>query len=119
MAESLPNDASEQSTPLQSVNCNRNRCPVPGILYNTNTLDSFHTLAKNALPKAEAKKVISLALKGRNPLQLFDQVPCHQNIYFLREIQQHFGLWTSGTGIVDSWSFISFYLDPRAQAGPW
>ncbi|KAK8938642.1 Ubiquitin-like modifier-activating enzyme atg7 [Platanthera zijinensis] len=41
MAESLPNDASEQSTPLQSVNGNRNRCPVLGILYNTNTLESF------------------------------------------------------------------------------
>ncbi|KAK8923456.1 Ubiquitin-like modifier-activating enzyme atg7 [Platanthera zijinensis] len=65
MAESLPDDAGEQSTSLQSVNGNRNRCPVPGILYNTNTLESFHSLDKNALLKAEAKKIYDDIISGK------------------------------------------------------
>ncbi|PKU72496.1 Ubiquitin-like modifier-activating enzyme atg7 [Dendrobium catenatum] len=54
MAESLPDD------PLQLVIGNRNKCPVPGTLYNTNTLESFRALDKDALLKMEARKVKSL-----------------------------------------------------------
>ena len=41
---------------------NRNRCAVPGILYNTNTMESFHALDKQGLLKAEGKKVKQLEL---------------------------------------------------------
>ncbi|XP_004293934.1 PREDICTED: ubiquitin-like modifier-activating enzyme atg7 [Fragaria vesca subsp. vesca] len=57
LAESLPSDSGEESTePAVSLG-NRNRCPVPGILYNTNTVESFHALDKQGLLKAEAKKI--------------------------------------------------------------
>ncbi|KAF8409020.1 hypothetical protein HHK36_005092 [Tetracentron sinense] len=57
LAESLPSDPSEQlSSPVLSRG-NRNRCPVPGILYNTNTLESFHAIDKQSLLKAESKKI--------------------------------------------------------------
>ncbi|KAK8580615.1 hypothetical protein V6N12_070877 [Hibiscus sabdariffa] len=36
---------------------NRNRCSVPGILYNTNTMESFQALDKQGLLKAEAMKI--------------------------------------------------------------
>lgn len=36
---------------------NRNRCPVPGVLLNTNTLPSFRTLDRESLLQKEAKKV--------------------------------------------------------------
>ncbi|GFY88965.1 ThiF family protein [Actinidia rufa] len=36
---------------------NRNKCSIPGILYNTNTLEGFHALDKQSLLKAEAEKV--------------------------------------------------------------
>lgn len=36
---------------------NRTRCPVPGILYNTNTLEGFQALDKQSLLRAEARKV--------------------------------------------------------------
>ncbi|KAK4399214.1 Ubiquitin-like modifier-activating enzyme atg7 [Sesamum angolense] len=35
----------------------RNRCPVPGILYNTNTLEGFQALIKQSLIRAEAGKI--------------------------------------------------------------
>ncbi|XP_010494767.1 PREDICTED: ubiquitin-like modifier-activating enzyme atg7 [Camelina sativa] len=52
-SESLPLD--EQSS--ITSHGNRNKCPVPGILYNTNTLESFHKLDKQSLLKAEANKI--------------------------------------------------------------
>lgn len=61
-ADSLPDDTSEQSTTFQS---NRNKCPVPGTLYNTNTLESFHSLDKGALLKAEAKKIFDDIMSGK------------------------------------------------------
>ncbi|KAL5576554.1 hypothetical protein UlMin_018253 [Ulmus minor] len=54
LAESLPSELSEQSATSQG---NRNRCSVPGIVYNTNTVESFHALDKMSLLKAEAKKI--------------------------------------------------------------
>lgn len=57
LAESLPSESNEQSSALSSSLGNRNRCPVPGILYNTNTLEGFYALDKQSLLKAEAKKI--------------------------------------------------------------
>ncbi|XP_042478866.1 ubiquitin-like modifier-activating enzyme atg7 [Macadamia integrifolia] len=56
LSESLPPDPSEPSSVVLSHG-NRNRCPVPGILYNTNTVESFRALDKQNLLKAEAKKI--------------------------------------------------------------
>ena len=47
---------------LAIIRGNRNRCSVPGILYNTNTMESFRTLDKQGLLKAEGKKVKQLEL---------------------------------------------------------
>ncbi|XP_010494743.1 PREDICTED: ubiquitin-like modifier-activating enzyme atg7 [Camelina sativa] len=55
LSESLPLD--EQSSIASTSHGNRNKCPVPGILYNTNTLESFHKLDKQSLLKAEANKI--------------------------------------------------------------
>ena len=56
-AESLPYESSEQSDTPTTSRGNRNKCSVPGILYNTNTLEDFHNLDRQSLLKAEAKKV--------------------------------------------------------------
>lgn len=53
LAESFPLETRNPTV----VHGNRNRCPVPGVLYNTNTLESFHALDKQTLLKAEANKV--------------------------------------------------------------
>ncbi|XP_020584577.1 ubiquitin-like modifier-activating enzyme atg7 [Phalaenopsis equestris] len=65
MAESLPDDPREQSTSSQLVIGNRNKCPVPGTLYNTNTLEGFHSLDKDALLKMEAKKIFDDIISGK------------------------------------------------------
>lgn len=57
LAESLPSELSEESSTAATSRGNRNRCPVPGILYNTNTIESFHALDKRSLLNAEAKKI--------------------------------------------------------------
>ncbi|XP_023907999.1 ubiquitin-like modifier-activating enzyme atg7 isoform X2 [Quercus suber] len=57
IAESLPSESNEQSSTAATSGGNRNRCPVPGILYNMNTIESFHALDKKSLIKAEAKKI--------------------------------------------------------------
>ncbi|ESQ39728.1 hypothetical protein EUTSA_v10000804mg [Eutrema salsugineum] len=56
LSESLPSD-DEQSSMESTSHGNRNKCPVPGILYNTNTVESFNKLDKQSLLKAEAKKI--------------------------------------------------------------
>ncbi|KAJ7968694.1 ubiquitin-like modifier-activating enzyme atg7 [Quillaja saponaria] len=56
-SESLPSESSQQSSRAASSHGNRNRRFVPGTLYNTNTVESFHTLDKQNLLKAEAKKI--------------------------------------------------------------
>ncbi|XP_052202532.1 ubiquitin-like modifier-activating enzyme atg7 [Diospyros lotus] len=57
LAESLPPEPSEQSLVTTTTRGNRNKCSVPGILYNTNTLEGFHALDKQSLLKAEAEKI--------------------------------------------------------------
>ncbi|XP_010279100.1 PREDICTED: ubiquitin-like modifier-activating enzyme atg7 [Nelumbo nucifera] len=57
LSESFPHEPSEQSSESIVTRGNRNRCPIPGILYNMNTLESFRALDKQSLLKAEAKKI--------------------------------------------------------------
>ncbi|KAF7840322.1 ubiquitin-like modifier-activating enzyme atg7 [Senna tora] len=57
LVESLPSEASESLLASDTSRGNRNRCSVPGILYNTNTVESFHALDKQNLLKAEARKI--------------------------------------------------------------
>ncbi|KAK2642409.1 hypothetical protein Ddye_024172 [Dipteronia dyeriana] len=57
ITESLPSDSDEQSSMAVISHGSRNRCSVPGILYNTNTLESFHAIDKLSLLKKEAKKI--------------------------------------------------------------
>lgn len=57
LSESLPSELSEASLIPEPSRGNRNRCSVPGILYNTNTVESFHALDKLDLLKKEAAKV--------------------------------------------------------------
>ncbi|VFR02264.1 unnamed protein product [Cuscuta campestris] len=56
LAESLPPERGENLSHQRSQG-NRNRCPVPGTLYNTNTLEAFRALDKQSLIKTEAKKI--------------------------------------------------------------
>ncbi|KAI3680789.1 hypothetical protein L6452_35565 [Arctium lappa] len=56
LTESLPTEPSD-GHPAETSRGNRNKCSVPGILYNTNTLEGFHSLDKQGLLKAEAKKI--------------------------------------------------------------
>ncbi|KAF5947491.1 hypothetical protein HYC85_013448 [Camellia sinensis] len=55
-AESLPPEPCVQLSITRSRG-DRNKCSVPGILYNTNTLEGFQALDKQSLLKAEAKKI--------------------------------------------------------------
>ncbi|GLU13794.1 hypothetical protein SLE2022_304050 [Rubroshorea leprosula] len=57
LAESLPSDSNEESSAETIARGNRNRCSVPGILYNSNTWESFLALDKHSLLKAEAEKI--------------------------------------------------------------
>ncbi|XP_043808495.1 ubiquitin-like modifier-activating enzyme atg7 isoform X2 [Manihot esculenta] len=57
LSESLSSDESEQSSIPEISRGNRNRCAVPGIIYNTNTLEAYHALDKKSLLKEEAKKI--------------------------------------------------------------
>ncbi|XP_057764289.1 ubiquitin-like modifier-activating enzyme atg7 [Salvia miltiorrhiza] len=63
--ESLPPESNEQSFEPVLSHGNRNRCPIPGILYNTNTLEGFQALDKQSLLKAEAKKIWEDILSGK------------------------------------------------------
>ncbi|KAJ8616464.1 hypothetical protein MRB53_035836 [Persea americana] len=65
LSESLPPDPSEQLPSLGMSRGNRNKCPVPGILYNTNTLESFHALDKRSLLNMEAKKIWEDIISGK------------------------------------------------------
>lgn len=56
LTESLPTEPSD-GFPTETNRGNRNKCSVPGILYNTNTLEGYHSLDKQGLLKAEAKKI--------------------------------------------------------------
>lgn len=66
LAESLPSESSEAASLIpESSHGNRNRCSVPGILYNTNTMESFHALDKHNLIKEEARKIWDDIQTGR------------------------------------------------------
>ncbi|THU44505.1 hypothetical protein C4D60_Mb02t08080 [Musa balbisiana] len=58
LAESLPSDFKELQFSLERAHGNRNRCPVPGTLYNMNTFESFKALDRDSLLKKEAKKIL-------------------------------------------------------------
>ncbi|KAJ6416700.1 hypothetical protein OIU84_002550 [Salix udensis] len=62
LAESLPTDKNGQSSMPALSRGNRNRCPVPGTLYNTNTLETFHALDKKEFAKGGSKQAISFGL---------------------------------------------------------
>ncbi|KAG8385451.1 hypothetical protein BUALT_Bualt03G0046600 [Buddleja alternifolia] len=65
LAESLPPESSEQSFTPAIIRGNRNRCPVPGTLYNTNTLEGFQALDKQSLVRSEAKKIWEDIISGK------------------------------------------------------
>lgn len=65
LSESLPTEVRSESSALPTTKGNRNRCAVPGILYNTNTVESFHALDKLNLLKSEAKKIWEDILSGK------------------------------------------------------
>lgn len=64
-ADSLPPESNEQSFQPAIIHGNRNRCPIPGIHYNTNTLEGFQALDKQSLLKAEAKRIWEDILSGK------------------------------------------------------
>ncbi|XP_023003288.1 ubiquitin-like modifier-activating enzyme atg7 [Cucurbita maxima] len=65
LSESLASEVSSESSAPLTTKGNRNRCSVPGILYNTNTVESFHALDKLSLLKSEAKKIWEDILSGK------------------------------------------------------
>ncbi|KAL0542753.1 hypothetical protein IC582_017830 [Cucumis melo] len=65
LSESLPTEVKRDSSTPLTTKGNRNRCAVPGILYNTNTVESFHALEKLSLLKSEAKKIWEDILSGK------------------------------------------------------
>lgn len=65
LAESLPSELSEASLIPEPSRGNRNRCSVPGILYNTNTVESFHALDKHSLLKKGAAKIWDDIISGK------------------------------------------------------
>ncbi|KAG9446091.1 hypothetical protein H6P81_012219 [Aristolochia fimbriata] len=73
LEESLPSDLNGQSSSSEFSRGNRNRCSVPGIIYNMNTLESFQALDKQMLLKTEAKKIWKDICSGKaeeNPATL-------------------------------------------------
>ncbi|CAL9079384.1 unnamed protein product [Musa textilis] len=65
LAESLPSDFKELQFSLERAHGNRNRCPVPGTLYNMNTFESFKALDRDSLLKKEAKKILDDIHSGK------------------------------------------------------
>ncbi|KAL2930902.1 Ubiquitin-like modifier-activating enzyme atg7 [Bienertia sinuspersici] len=57
LSESLPPESSEHSPSTNTNHSNRNRCVVPGTLYNTNTIEGFRQIDKQQLLKEEAEKI--------------------------------------------------------------
>jgi hypothetical protein len=60
LLESLPPDTADMNDTAVEVHSNRNRLPVPGILYNTNTLESFQALDRQQLMSEATQQVYSL-----------------------------------------------------------
>ncbi|KAK9706772.1 hypothetical protein RND81_07G150700 [Saponaria officinalis] len=57
LSESLPSESSELPSSTSSSHTNRNKCPVPGTLYNLNTMESFNDVDEQQLLKEEAEKI--------------------------------------------------------------
>ncbi|KAF9606879.1 hypothetical protein IFM89_029478 [Coptis chinensis] len=58
-------DGEQSSLEAPIVHGNRNRCHVPGVLYNPNTLESFRALDKQSLLNSEANKIWEDIRSGR------------------------------------------------------
>ncbi|KAL2642114.1 hypothetical protein R1flu_009701 [Riccia fluitans] len=65
MEESLPADPGGQSTVSFAVQGNRNKCPVPGTLYNSNTLEGFTGLDTPSLLKSTTQQIWEDIQSGR------------------------------------------------------
>lgn len=57
LSESLQPDPGRETSVSIKFSGNRNLCPVPGTLYNKNTLETFKTLDRRALFNLEVQKV--------------------------------------------------------------
>lgn len=57
LSESLQPDPSSETSVSIKFSGNRNLCPVPGILYNMNTLDNFKALDRRAMFNLEVQKI--------------------------------------------------------------
>lgn len=57
LSESLQPDPGRETSVSIKFSGNRNLCPVPGILYNMNTLDTFKALDRRALFNLEVQKI--------------------------------------------------------------
>ncbi|XP_021766091.1 ubiquitin-like modifier-activating enzyme atg7 [Chenopodium quinoa] len=57
LSESLPSETNEDLSSKNSNHSNRNKCAIPGTLYNTNTIEGFRQLDKQKLLKEEAEKI--------------------------------------------------------------
>uniref|UniRef100_A0A803R943 Ubiquitin-like modifier-activating enzyme Atg7 N-terminal domain-containing protein n=1 Tax=Cannabis sativa TaxID=3483 RepID=A0A803R943_CANSA len=108
LAESLPDELSEQSTLTVASLGNRNRCSVHGILYNTNTVENFYSLDKMSLLKEEAKKVFRLEW-----LFICIFVCCFSNVLF--QIYCGFSLYSILINII---SKVKFDFGIRVFAKP-
>ncbi|CAM6122251.1 unnamed protein product [Calypogeia fissa] len=65
LGESLPPDPGGSSSTDSAPLGNRNKCPVPGTLYNTNTMETFNGLDKPALLKKAAQQIWEDIHSGR------------------------------------------------------
>ncbi|KAK1386456.1 Ubiquitin-like modifier-activating enzyme ATG7 [Heracleum sosnowskyi] len=65
LRESFPSEPSAHSSNSPFSSGNRNKCSIPGVLYNTNTLESFKALDKQSLLEAEVKKIWEDIHSGR------------------------------------------------------
>jgi ubiquitin-like modifier-activating enzyme ATG7 len=65
LLESLPPDTTDMNDTAVEVHSNRNRLPVPGILYNTNTLESFQALDRQQLMSEATQQIWDDICSGR------------------------------------------------------
>ncbi|CAM6036490.1 unnamed protein product [Sphagnum compactum] len=65
LLESLPPETADMNNTAVEVHSNRNRLPVPGILYNTNTLESFQALDRQQLMSEATQQIWDDICSGR------------------------------------------------------
>lgn len=56
LSESMPSESGGDDDPAV-VSWNRNRCPAPGTVHNTNSLESFKALDRKAILEGAAGQV--------------------------------------------------------------